>query len=531
MIKQRSIIEYELHILNIIKEESNIFQSQIKLNKLKGINIIFENQEICGKEVRNIFNNKAIVNCLVYGLTQAGKTGCMTSLIQYYTLSNNIPINNIYIITGLSDVEWKKDTKNRMPDSINDRVFHRGNIKNFILDIRGKKNCLIIMDEIQIACEDNQTINKAFTECQFYDLDFLLDNDIKIIQFSATPDGNINDIVDWKHHSAIVKLAPGQGHYGPKQAIEQGRIKQFKDLTILDNVKELKNDIEKYVNPRYHLIRVPNKREKKDKTNNQSIVISNLKKFFGEKYEYNKKYLEAKKKDINCILEKNPERNTFIFYCEILRCAKTQYKKYVGISYDRYSIDPCDSTIIQGSFGRLNGYDDNGDSICYTNIKSIKNYIKLWDNDMKFTKGIVWNTKTTKYNKQDDITYNTIRTFNSVKYIDQLKETSVKPVVKPSIKIFSTFDEVKEFFKDEPNQYLGNGPNKREVNDNGFYECMTQTDKVAKVRTREYFQNIEKENNWGFNKDDPKNLHRTYSCYSDITDPKTVEWWFVYYEK
>ncbi len=150
---------------------------------------------------------------------------------------------------------------------------------------------------------------------------------------------------------------------------------------------------------------------------------------------------------------------------------------------------------------------------------------------MKFTKGIVWNTKTTKYNKQDDITYNTIRTFNSVKYIDQLKETSVKPVVKPSIKIFSTFDEVKQFFKDEPNKYLGNGPKKREVNDNGFYECMTQTDKVAKVRTREYFQNIEKENNWGFNKDDPKNLHRTYSCYSDITDPKTVEWWLVYYEK
>ncbi len=492
MIKQRSIIEYELQELNIIKEESNIFQSQIKLNKLKGINIIFENQEICGKEVRNIFNNKAIVNCLVYGLTQAGKTGCMTSLIQYYTLSNNIPINNIYIITGLSDVEWKKDTKNRMPNSINDRVFHRGNIKNFILDIRGKKNCLIIMDEIQIACEDNQTINKAFTECQFYDLDFLLDNDIKIIQFSATPDGNINDIVDWKHHSAIVKLAPGQGHYGPKQAIEQGRIKQFKDLTILDNVKELKNDIEKYVNPRYHLIRVPNKREKKDKTNNQSIVISNFKKVFGEKYEYNKNILKPRKRH-QLYFRKNPERNTFIFYCEILRCAKTQYKKYVGISYDRYSIDPCDSTIIQGSFGRLNGYDDNGDSICYTNIKSIKNYIKLWDNDMKFTKGIVWNTKTTKYNKQDDITYNTIRTFNSVKYIDQLKETSVKPVVKPSIKIFSTFEEVKEFFKDEPNQYLGNGPKKREVNDNGFYECMTQTDKVAKVRTREYFQNIEKE--------------------------------------
>jgi hypothetical protein len=536
MIKQRSIIEYELLDLNIIQEEKNIIQSQINVNKLKGTNIIFENQEICGKEVRNIFNNKAIVNSLVYGLTQAGKTGCMTSLIQYFTLSNNIPIDNIYIITGLSSVEWKKDTKNRMPNCINARVFHRGNIKNFILDIQGKKNCLIIMDEIQIACEDNQTINKAFTKCKFYDLDFLLENDIKIIQFSATPDGNINDIIDWNHHSAIVKLVPGQGYYGPKQAMEQGRIEQFKDLTNLDNVKELKNNIEKFVNPRYHLIRVPAKREKKDKTaNNQLIVISNFKKVFGENYEYNEKYLEVKKEDINCILKKNPDKSTFIFYCEILRCAKTQCKKYIGVSYERYSIDPCDSTIIQGSFGRLNGYDDNGDSICYTNIPSIENYIKLWDNDMKFKKGIVWNTKTTTYNKQDDITYNNKGTFNSVKHIDQLKDNSIesnqKPIVKPSIKIFSSLDEVQNFFKDKNNKYLGNGPNKKNIDENGFYKCRTQFDKVEKVRPKEYFQKCEKENNWGFNKDDPKNLHRTYSCYSDITDPKTVEWWLVYYEK
>ena len=58
----------------------------------------------------------------------------MIALIQHYVLENLIPINNIYIITGLSDKECKKDTiyiitglsdkeckkdtKNRMPDSI-----------------------------------------------------------------------------------------------------------------------------------------------------------------------------------------------------------------------------------------------------------------------------------------------------------------------------------------------------------------------------------------------------------------------------
>ena len=537
MNRQRSIIEYELEELTIIRKESEIFNRQVELNSLLGKNIIFENQKLCGKEVRNIFNNKSIINCLVYGPTQVGKTGCMTVLILLYILSNPIPINNIYIITGLSDVEWKKDTKNRMPDSINNRIFHRANMKKFIADIKGKKNCLIIMDEIQIACENNQTIEKVFTKCNFYDLDFLLDNDIKFAQFSATPDGNLNDIKGWKNHSAIVKLSPGQGYYGPKQAMEQGRIKQFKDLTIPENVEELRNDIENYPNPRYHLIRVPSKRGNKDKTtNNQSIVISNFKKVFGENYEYNEKYLESKKDDINCILEKKPERDTFIFYCEILRCAKTQCKKYVGISYERYCINPQDSTILQGSFGRLCGYDDNGDSICYTNIKSIENYIKLLDNGMEFKKGIEWNTRTTQYNKQEDNTYNKKGTYNSVSHIEQLKDNIAKPdiektIVKPSIKIFKTFEEMKEFFKDE-GKYLGRGPNKKEKykDGNGFYTCITQYDKDYKVRTREFFENIEKNNNWGFNDGDAKNRFRLYSCYYDITDSNTLEWWLVYYE-
>ena len=97
--KQRSTIEYDLKELNIIKKESSILSDQIEFFKLKGINYIHENQATCGRAVRNIFNNKSIINCLVYGMTQTGKTGCMTALIQYYILSNNIPIDNIYIIT------------------------------------------------------------------------------------------------------------------------------------------------------------------------------------------------------------------------------------------------------------------------------------------------------------------------------------------------------------------------------------------------------------------------------------------------
>ena len=380
-LKQRKSVEYNLKELKIIQKESHILSEQIEVNSLKGINTIHPNQIECGKKIKYIFNSRSHVNCLVYGMTQTGKTGCMTSLIQHYILSNNIPIDNIYIITGLSDKDWKKDTKNRMPDAIISRVFHRSNLsKTFFEDITNKNNVLVIMDEIQIACEEDQTIHKTFEKCGFYNLDYLLEKDIKLIQFSATPDGNLNDMKDWGPYSEKVKLEPGENYYGPKQSIDQNRVKQFKDLTNIDNVRELEQDIKnlKFPNPRYLLIRVPNKRENKDGSNNQNKVISNIKKVFGENYEYNKDYLEVKKGDINEILEKEPEKYTFIFYCEILRCAKTQHKEFIGISYERYVPNPNDSSIIQGSFGRLTGYVDNKDSICYTNISSLENYIKLW---------------------------------------------------------------------------------------------------------------------------------------------------------
>ena len=416
-IKQRNIIDYDLKTKKSIARKMQILSLQIEDKSDDGINTIWENQNQCGDEICKVFNNKSIINCLVYGKTQTGKTGCMTALIHHFCLSNLIPINNIYIITGLSDKEWKKDTKNRMPECINSRVYHRANLpKTFINDIRTKKNLLIIMDEIQIACEEEQTIYRSFEKCGFYDLDYLLQNDIKLIQFSATPDGNINDISDWKDYSATVKLQPGPCHYSSKEALESNRVRQFKQLLEIDNVRELKSVIqEKYTDPRYHLIRVPNKRG-----NRQEIVINNFQSVFGINFNYNITYLETKKDDINKLLVNKPKKHTFVFYCEILRCAKTQCKKFIGISYERYVDDPNDSSIIQGSFGRLTGYDDNKDSICYTNLDSLKNYEKLWDNNMMFKTGIRWNTKTTHYDKKDDITYST-GTFNSVKNISQLK--------------------------------------------------------------------------------------------------------------
>lgn len=522
-IKQRRIIPYNSHEKECISLSGQVISLQVKLKNKNDINKIWENQKKCATKIINILNDRHIINVLVYGKTQTGKTGCMTSLIDQYVSSNIIPIDNIFILTGLSDKEWKKDTKFRMPESINTRIYHRTNLcKEFVEEITSKKNLLIIMDEIQIACQEEQTLYNTFRKCGFYDLNYLMDNDVKIIQFSGTPDGNFNDIAEWKCHSAIVKLEPGKGYTGIETFLD-GRVFQFEQLEESKNVKKLFTVIKsRYKKPRYHLIRVPNK-----KKNRQEKVITNFMKIFGAEFLYNKDFLKEKKDDINELLTLKPIKHTFIFYCEILRCAKTQYKKFIGVSYERFIDSPNDSSIIQGSIGRLTGYDDNKTSICFTNIDSLVKYEKLWNNDMIFMEGLRWNTKTTIYNRKESITQSS-GAFNSVKYINELRTNKVvKSDDYPIIEKFKGVDgqeKMRKFFNDNLKSKMPGkrGPNKKKEDDNGFYKGAIRKGPQI-LSTAE----VEKEKRWGFS-DSIK--VRSYPCYSDVNDKNTLEWWLIYYD-
>ena len=83
-------------------------------------------------------------------------------------------------------------------------------------------------------------------------------------------------------------------------------------------------------------------------------------------------------------------------------------------------------------------------------IKLLENYIELWENDMEFKEGIKWNTKTTQYDKKDDITYST-GTFNSVKNIERLKSGCSEKVKidrgEPIIKKFYGEDSQNKMFQ------------------------------------------------------------------------------------
>jgi hypothetical protein len=419
----REGIMYNENEYGDINDDQAIINAEMNKLRRNGTSIIYQNQEDTANMIIETFLNREVVNIMVIAKTQSGKTGTMCATIKNFMNTKDksimIPKDNIFIITGLSSSEWKKQTKERLPESLQKNVYHRDELpQKFIDKIKERKNVLIIMDEIQIASKYKQTIYKTFLKALFLNGDTLYQNDIKILEFTATPDGTLYDLNLWKNGAKKILAQPLNSYISSFSIYQMKKMKQYKDLASKEKYEpyyqELINDINSFDTPMYHIIR--NASGKK-----QGLMITRFKNYFPENdYEY--EFYDGISKDeegledLNDILNKKPTKHTFIFIKEMLRCAKTLSKKFLGVLYERYSKSNIDSIIIQGLAGRLTGYDYNGKSICYTNTDTIVRYEKLWNSSFE-DKTISW-----KSSKKP--------TFNHPEIYD---ETKISKILKPDI--------------------------------------------------------------------------------------------------
>lgn len=590
---ERFRYEYDALQKEIFDENKTILLIQLKQLIRNGISIIYPNQETIARKVVNAFKNRKKTNCMIISKTQSGKTGSMCALIKLYLEdpSNPIPIENIYIITGLSSCEWKEQTGERMPSIIRDRVFHRHELPvTFVDEIKSKNNILIIMDEIQVAAQIKQTIKSAFDKAGLSNKTTRYEKDIKILEYTATPDGVIYDLMNCESSMKIIAEA-GNGYVSSYDLLQQGRVKQYKNLCgyaisqyledldkakkyptlvqsskridkfinyhvrndimcnneeydeasflkymdtfnlhkynelfdmndlkklyddkkkIFKNIQEIKCVTEKYDLPLYHIIRT--------KTGtNQELTINNFKNMFDKDiYNFITYDVESEIEDINEILMHKPNKHTFIFIKEMLRCSKTLKKEHLGISYERYTANPGDSTIMQGLLGRNTGYDGNPNNICFTNIHTIEKYEELWKSDFERT-DITWNSLTTKSRGGETGskgTYQVDDDDDSVESVDMPKKEFI-------INIFNTQEEVMDYFnKVIKVRQGGRGPEQRKPNAEGFYEATIK--KKTKVWSCDEIKS-------GIYIGSANNSYWFYPCYKDITDPSTLEFWFIHY--
>lgn len=522
----------------------------------------FDEQNQIVDELIENFKDENIVNQLVLGKTQSGKTSIIKCFIEKILTDNIFSINkeDIYIITGYSSIDWLQQMRERFGQQFHNNIYHQNHLRNrkTLQQFVEKTNYIVFIDENHIACrkhnirkktndiEDNiensiensientgqQTITKLFETCKWNDIEYCMRNQIKIIQISATPDGTLYDYNMWGEHSKILFYIPPSNYVGSYDLYQQGRIRQYQDLYHSDETyqNEYINDIlytiKTYKTPRYHIIRL--------KTGSKFQNVYNI---FAKKLYYDIEcgnvdipiqlctFLFEKRNDtifdINEVFLKNePHCHIILFIKEKLRCAKTIYKKYIGVCYER--ISSMDSVIIQGLVGRLNGYDNNNDSICYTNIDTIIRYEKLWNSQWTDT-SIEWNSNSTRFVHNETISRGTysnnpinVIKGSTNKLTDMICITSVHFNEIIQFKEFSTFDEAKKYIKNILKKTSPHNPfnKKQNFNSNGFIETVIYKKKVYTVdEIKKYDTKAIMNKNNGF---------RLYPCYTDLNNKDTL---------
>ena len=355
---------------------------------------IYENQIRIGSEVSKTYINSdglptEVLYTMVVAKTQSGKTGSMLEVIGRAVNKGGVSPYNIFIITGLSSKDWKESNKKVFPQILHPNILHNNDVKSKLaLNLNGKKKVLIIIDELHMASTDNQTIASVLKDCNFHDPEYCYENDIRIVEYSATPDGVLKDRLKNEERSRIIFAEDGDGYTSCFDLLEQGRVFQSKDLSEGNNVLDLwKHITNEYIDPKYHIIRTATKNPKKDKTEENLKTLSDFKVL-----EYNMNTCQDSG-DLNAIITCPPSKHTIIIIKEMLRCAKVLKKQHIGVVYERICKNVNDSAIIQGLLGRVTGYKVPNDISIFTNIDTINRYKKLWDSEFNDT-SIKWNSNT-----------------------------------------------------------------------------------------------------------------------------------------
>ena len=429
-------VDYNQRQKDDMEDESVIFKTQIRLMKRSSRYVSYENQTSTAVDICNMFNNLSVVIQMVIGYTQSGKTGCMVELIDQMTKNTDKPIStqNIFVITGLSSTEWKKQTIERFPECMKVHIFHNGELEKFKTAVAGKQNVLVIVDEAHMASKKEQTMTRIFKELN-WKLDYMMENDIKLVQFSATPDGLVFALKcsKWpKHHYSITRIKPGRGYFGAKQMNEREQLKQIKNIYgrsskngkwindevrehCLANISEILCDQLSFQEPRYLVVRIRGGKQEESYHKNFSEAIELLPQYDQEMFDrtYLHYNMRGNVDNISEQFSRRPEKHTIVFIKEKMKCAQTleyvfldektgtttthKVKHNIGVVVERLTKN--DSFTIQGLLGRLCGYEEH-DCICYTNLESFKKYEELFASnfDTGTLKRVSWNSNTTQGN-------------------------------------------------------------------------------------------------------------------------------------
>lgn len=340
--------------------------------------IVFDNQKIAASTIIDLFlkGKKAIS---LVALPQVGKTGVfryVTFLAMTHIDDSKIYFpEDIFIITGLSDNDWQKQTEKDMFNCIKNNVYHLGKIKEFhkIIDSKRNTKILIIIDECQIATSNNLQIDKIIKDLESKAVDKNID--IKYLVVSATPSVIKYDLDKWGDKHELVILEPSNKYVSFQTFIDEKRLHEADDLSyrfLDENFLPLLKDL--FTNPKYHIIRLSEKK--------RPIFIE-----WCKKYNYITTPLDCTHPTHDNLFLEEPIKHTFIIIKGFWRAGKRMKDKHVGIVYE-YNNKKNINITAQGLIARFCGNDKLQNILIsphfFCNTETLKEYIEFIKKECNF---------------------------------------------------------------------------------------------------------------------------------------------------
>jgi hypothetical protein len=331
---------------------------------------------------------------------QAGKSGVMSALIRLVLQNYDrlaIRPDSIFVLTGMSDDAWRKQTRARLPKDVRANVHHSGGLKKVreaLLKLHAKdglRNLLIILDESQVAsASGNRPNTQVYTTIRgLVPPEQWADRNIRFLTVSATDPAKVMAMEGCPSSFArVVQLRTTKAYQSVESLKEAKRIRsleEFGDIgSSVKSITELKRALAEFDTPLWHILR-----PKMGKTEEVEAKLraafpgarivawdSKVRATAGDEEDSE---ATEEMKDINDLLAAAPETHSFVLLKNMFYAAKTLKDTHVGVLWDRLggSVGG-DNARLQSLLGRACGYGKSKRTVVYTSTETVERYLDFW---------------------------------------------------------------------------------------------------------------------------------------------------------
>ena len=390
--------------------------------------------------IRGLYDEDLTLELLI-APTQFGKTSTVFwtayNLMMHIDPKYFVPFPFVFIMTGLNSNSWKEQTQERVLPCMQENVWHNKdmckpeNVQRLKDAVMSDYNTLIIIDEVHVGTKLDHVIFNTLREfhpdhedhevSQNELFDFLHEKHVKFLLVSATPDAikeTMEKHWDPKKYKTIIAYPDSAPTYvWHKDFLNMGRVHQAYNMKgrTENGVafhKVIAKRISEYSRPLYHMIRFPMDTKTAEIEVSKQLLEESIRKLevdidivmwdakntiqsYFNSNNYNvfadttitKHHIQKMTNEE--VLKEPPRRHTLFILKELFRVAQTMPIDNIGILVDRDTKTPCDSTLSQSLIGRACGHNKKQliDQInIYTHVKSVINYINLWENGFDYSK-------------------------------------------------------------------------------------------------------------------------------------------------